>query len=306
MNPLPTPLCIVRVAINDQPSTHGAFIDPEFVFHAIDEGRWEFTVERERLVVSPGDLLLLPPRRLHLVRPLDEPIGRHLVVHFLPVPPLPELERAPRLSRPPEQEFTRVRHVFAALRDEWRRRWPHWESAAAGSLLRLLSIHLRWTREEPSAARPPVDAAHWPPLARAIQFIEKRGLEPGLSLKAIADAAELSVSQLCRVFHRETGLTPRRYLEDFRLRNAQQMLLTTPLTCTEIADRCGFGSVHRFTKVFRRIYGEPPLRWQRITREAPPAPPLPAATPTATARAAEGKPTPLRTRRAAKSPRANP
>lgn len=73
-------------------------------------------------------------------------------------------------------------------------------------------------------------------------------------------AAELGVhrSRLSRVFHREVGVAPIRYLVDLRMHAALNLLKTTDMTVREIAYRCGYHDPSHFCRVFRASQGMTP------------------------------------------------
>jgi AraC-like DNA-binding protein len=83
---------------------------------------------------------------------------------------------------------------------------------------------------------------------------------------AVSDlAAELSVSpeHLCRVFRRETGVTPLSYITRARVRRACELLLEGPLSCKEVCSRMGYDNASHFARTFRRVTGTTPREFRR-------------------------------------------
>src|SRR6266566_5927314 len=62
------------------------------------------------------------------------------------------------------------------------------------------------------------------------------------------------------------GQAPMKYLSDWRMTLARDLLLIQDTTLAEIADRVGYSSVYAFATAFRRHHGESPGRWRQ--REA--------------------------------------
>ncbi len=79
-----------------------------------------------------------------------------------------------------------------------------------------------------------------------------------VSVSELADAVGLSESHLHRLFLRETGKTPHRFLVAARLERAREMLRTTTFSVKEVCARSGFADVPNFTRLFKRAYGVPP------------------------------------------------
>ena len=66
-----------------------------------------------------------------------------------------------------------------------------------------------------------------------------------------------------RVFKRETGLTPMRWLEERRMDAARQYLLGVNKSVTEIAEAVGYSDPFYFSRVFQKHFGKPPLRYRK-------------------------------------------
>jgi AraC family transcriptional regulator len=84
-----------------------------------------------------------------------------------------------------------------------------------------------------------------------------------LRLTDLARSAGLSPFHFLRVFKREMGVTPYRYLMQARIRHAVRLLRDTALPVTEIAFDVGFGDLSNFINVFRRELGCSPSRFRK-------------------------------------------
>jgi transcriptional regulator GlxA family with amidase domain len=73
-----------------------------------------------------------------------------------------------------------------------------------------------------------------------------------LDVPALARRANMSERSFARVFARETGETPARYVERARLDAARRLLTGTDLPQTVVAERSGFGSEERMRRAFHR------------------------------------------------------
>jgi AraC-like DNA-binding protein len=110
---------------------------------------------------------------------------------------------------------------------------------------------------------------------RAIEYIRQRYGEP-LTLAGIADSAMLSRFHFTRLFKKETGLTPGRFLAAVRIHHAKRLIDTTTLSIIEISYEVGYNSVGSFTNSFTASVGVPPGRFRRLSRDGArglPAPP---------------------------------
>lgn len=87
-----------------------------------------------------------------------------------------------------------------------------------------------------------------------------------LTLTEVAAAISLTPTYLSRKFKRVTGTTFKEYLNYIRIRQASQMLLSTDISVTQIAIRCGFNSSNYFKDCFRRINGVSPRTFRQQAR----------------------------------------
>jgi transcriptional regulator GlxA family with amidase domain len=72
----------------------------------------------------------------------------------------------------------------------------------------------------------------------------------------------MSPRNFARVFVREMGITPARYIERLRLEAARQYLERTDKSLEEIAAACGFGSAELMRRAFHRSLGITPGRYR--------------------------------------------
>ncbi|WP_246794608.1 GlxA family transcriptional regulator [Burkholderia perseverans] len=97
----------------------------------------------------------------------------------------------------------------------------------------------------------------------------RQHLHTGLSVEALASAANLSPRQFSRAFHEETGSTPAKAIEQIRTETARLMLESGRHSIETIARDVGFGDPDRMRRAFLRAYGQPPQVIRRATRSAP-------------------------------------
>lgn len=95
-------------------------------------------------------------------------------------------------------------------------------------------------------------------LVRAIAIMEE-AIETPISPSLIAEKLGISTRQLERLFGRYLNSTPKHYFMEMRLHRAQNLLVQTEQSITEIAMACGFQSTSHFSKVFRSFFRRSPV-----------------------------------------------
>ena len=79
---------------------------------------------------------------------------------------------------------------------------------------------------------------------------EKLFLNPRLKLSDVARLVGTNRTYLSRFFNKENGLTFYDYVNNLRIKHAEELLLTTQHSLVEVAEKSGFNSLSTFRRVF--------------------------------------------------------
>lgn len=101
-----------------------------------------------------------------------------------------------------------------------------------------------------------------PVVKNAYRYIAKAYFRPELGLAEIAEESGISTGYLSMVFKKETGITVRQYIEDFRIEAAKDRLMHTNEKVQEISLSCGFSQHTYFSKVFKQKTGMTPAEFR--------------------------------------------
>ncbi|MCR5669689.1 MAG: response regulator [Butyrivibrio sp.] len=88
-----------------------------------------------------------------------------------------------------------------------------------------------------------------------MKYIDEHYAEDELSLNTLAAHVNFSPNHLSAVFRQETGQTFIKYLTDYRLDKAKELLLTTNKKSNEIALMVGYKDPHYFSYLFKKTLG---------------------------------------------------
>ncbi|WEX86744.1 AraC family transcriptional regulator [Sinorhizobium garamanticum] len=91
-------------------------------------------------------------------------------------------------------------------------------------------------------------------------------LDGDIALEELAHQCGLSRSHFARAFKETTGAPPHRWLLARRIERAQDLLLNSNLSISEIANSCGFADQSHFTRVFAKMVEIGPGEWRRSRR----------------------------------------
>ncbi|MBQ8793630.1 MAG: helix-turn-helix transcriptional regulator [Clostridia bacterium] len=73
----------------------------------------------------------------------------------------------------------------------------------------------------------------------------------------------MSHAHLLRLFKKEYGITPIKYIINKRIELACELLKTTDLSVSSVAFSCGFSDEIHFMKTFKKLIGKSALNYKR-------------------------------------------
>ena len=97
----------------------------------------------------------------------------------------------------------------------------------------------------------------------ATQFVEQNISESDLTVVSLSEALNMSRVNLYRKLLSVTGKTPSEFIRLIRLRHAEQLLMKSQLSISEISYRVGFSSQRYFSKCYKDLYGYMPSQYKR-------------------------------------------
>jgi AraC-like DNA-binding protein len=84
-----------------------------------------------------------------------------------------------------------------------------------------------------------------------------------ISVARLAELCRLGQTQFRKLFTRETGMAPRRYITEMRVGMACAMMRESSKQIGRVAAECGFSTLSSFNRAFRAVTGTTPRDWRR-------------------------------------------
>lgn len=84
-----------------------------------------------------------------------------------------------------------------------------------------------------------------------------------LTLDSISKALKISESYLSHIFKEATGSTPIQYITNRRIGEAQNLLITTDYSATDIAIKVGYDNSNYFNTIFTKTVGMSPIKFRK-------------------------------------------
>jgi AraC-like DNA-binding protein len=126
-------------------------------------------------------------------------------------------------------------------------------------LIEVLRLHLA---DAPATDRGWMGALHDPVLAPAMALLHTRP-ERKWTVAELASEVAVSRSVLDERFRAVLGRSPIRYLTDWRMHLAEDLLASTDESVMRIARQVGYDSEEAFSRAFKRAHGTAPSAWRQ-------------------------------------------
>lgn len=104
-----------------------------------------------------------------------------------------------------------------------------------------------------------LNGSHTQRIAKAISMLRDNYDQP-LTIETIARNVNMSPSSLHHHFKAVTAMSPLQYQKQLRLHEARRLMLSEVLDAATASHRVGYESASQFSREYRRLFGEPPLR----------------------------------------------
>ena len=99
-------------------------------------------------------------------------------------------------------------------------------------------------------------------IEEAVGFIEKNFAQEELSLNSLAAHVNFSPNHLSMIFSQQTGKSFIKYLTDYRMDKAKELLRCTGKRSSEISREVGYKDSHYFSYLFKKTQGMTPTQYR--------------------------------------------
>lgn len=229
----------------------------EFYFHVAGRN-FEAVVDDLRQIVKPGDLVVMNAHRGNRGLCRDKwfywcvsfDIHEYSVFDFLAEKPL--------LLKAPVRHIPAVKKGFSGVVREYGRQDPLQALRMKAAVLSFLA-----TLWENVAPRSSGFRSYSPPIEKVLERIHIHYTDKNLRLNQLAAAANLSADHFGRLFKQELGTSPVKYLTQYRITRARELIQRGNLSVKEVASEVGFRDPLHFSRVFSALTGSSPSQFKK-------------------------------------------
>lgn len=99
-------------------------------------------------------------------------------------------------------------------------------------------------------------------LRKAVSYIENNLSDSSLYAGSVAQFVGVSGSSLSKLFEKELGVTPVRYIAENRVKKSIAFLTENDASIKAVAEMSGFSSAEAYIRAFKKIYGTTPGKYK--------------------------------------------
>jgi len=223
-------------------------------------GRGSFNIDTGHYLASPGDVLFFDSGILHDETTIDGDLATScLGVSDFQLPGRRANEMVGRLYAPQlslDAQFGAVRALFHTAV----------QMALAGDAPRVLdqltcAILCKLAEELARHGQPPRPQQE--SLGLTVKAYIDAHYRESITLQSIAAELNFNPYYLAHAFREHIGYSPMQYIIRRRIGEAQNLLIGTDRSITEIAFSCGYNNSNYFQSVFKRLVGMTPGQYRR-------------------------------------------
>lgn len=231
---------------------------------------------------ATGDIVLINSKEVHQIDALSKDGGCYIVVRFLPdliyngmsqnhfelkylLPFITENAGYEKVIHANTLTHSAIPALMQEIITESENRDYGYELAIKNNISQIFLWILRYwhANEKSPLSVSPADRELQQQLAPALTYMLANYEKP-VSATEMAKLCNLSYSYFSRSFNRLMKMKFSDYLNYIRIREAEKLLISTPLSVTEIAVTVGFGTTSYFIKLFKQYKHVSPKQYQKM------------------------------------------
>lgn len=263
--------------IDNQSISHGTSM-PFFHYHTneyeifyMKKGSKRYIIEDSEYDLTEGDILIVPPGRVHRSVSMDDLPQYRLILYFQKSSfgRFSDIIERYALFSVLEDNFVRipVRHrlefeklfelmsnfSYDASEDELK-------NAELQCLMFEFLCRLKVLKEECSVRK------YNATVESALEYI-KKNYRTNLTMKSVSEAMFVSPSYFSHKFRECVGMSFTEYLNELRMGEVIKLLTQTDMSISEISRQCGFASPSYMGEAFKRMTGRSLTEYRRLSVE---------------------------------------
>lgn len=210
-------------------------------------GRTEYTVGGRKLVADPNNIVFIPAGAEYYMEVCKS--GACIVMEF-------DIHDPSGSCAAEEYFFNNARDILSTAKNilhYWTLKGPAYE---AKCLSELYSIITQISTVDSYAN---TLAGKYRMIHKSVKYIEDNYADSDLYTPYLAELSEIGETYYRNIFTAVFGMAPAKYIQQYRVDKAKEILASTDKSIEEVALAVGFANSSYFCKVFKSVTGMTPL-----------------------------------------------
>ena len=246
---------------------------PEYHFHNkhelyfLEKGKTQYFIGSEIYFLNAGDMIFIPTGEFHKTDIDQDNVTERLLLvfddDFLGNEYKAYIEELhfDKLIRIATDKLYKIKELYKKIEDENNRRSDHYLEMEQLYLRQLLILIKRYRIKDT-----PLELNESHKLIQSCATYICENYNQDLNLDTLAQKYSLSRSYFSKLFKQITGVGLNEYINITRINAAQNLLLKSNSSITEIATLCGFNDSNYFSAVFKKIKGITPKKYSLLNK----------------------------------------
>lgn len=218
-----------------------------YLIHFITEGDGIFIINDEVHQLSAGEGFFIPPHTVNNYFPLESNPWSYYWIG-VKGSKAREIFSHARLGK---NKFTYKFNDIDLLKSLFQRCYDYFDQkewlGSIGVFYEIITLINRQTQDELSFSQPEQTY-----IEDAIKYIKNNYANSSLTIRKIAELEKIDRTYLSRLFQRHLTISPRKFLIQYRLNVAADLLIHSSYSISDIAIKCGFSDYTQFSKTFSK------------------------------------------------------
>ncbi len=251
---------------NEMPSFH---THNKHELYFLEQGITKYFIGNKIYILKPGDFIFIPKGQYHQTTINESEKRQRLLLTFDSafvgsgyLKYIQELILDKHIHIH-EEHMNDLKYILKKIEDEEKNKFGDYEKMQKMYLRQLLILITRNRIKEQCV----VISENEKLVQEAAVYISEN-YEQELCLENLANRYSVSPGHFSKLFKRITGVGVSEYIRISRVNAAQELIESTKLSITEIAQKCGFNDSNYFTQVFKKIVGITPKKYSMQNRHA--------------------------------------
>ena len=104
-------------------------------------------------------------------------------------------------------------------------------------------------------------------IREAVEYLHLHYTEQDFRIEALSEISGINSAYFARIFNDKFGISPKKYVNELKLKRARELLSHEKYTVSEIGLLLGYSDVYHFSKSFKKGTGMSQLEWRIKTTE---------------------------------------